>query len=153
MPTAKQVLGKRGEQLVTATQRCPQCKKIKTLTSLPQNFKCADVICDFCGFLAQVKTFTSHKPNVLPAQIPGAAWGPQKQRMDAGIYYSLYLVAVSPKGMSHGMWYLPAELQTPEMFVARKPLSSGARRAGWQGFMIDLRKAVGQPTPLGEWAR
>lgn len=96
-----------------------------------------------------MKSFTSQKPDVLPAQILGAAWGPQKQRMDAGIYYSLYLVAVSPRGRSHGLWYLPADLQTPEMFVARNPLSSSARRAGWQGFMIDLRKAVGKPIQLG----
>ena len=31
-------------------------------------------------------------------------------------------------------------LQNKEIFVARKPLSPSARRAGWQGFMYDISK-------------
>jgi type II restriction enzyme len=36
--------------------------------------------------------------------------------------------------------YLSADLQVPEMFIPRKPLSETAVRAGWQGFMYDLTK-------------
>ena len=43
---------------------------------------------------------------------------------------------------------LPADLQNFAMFVPRKPLSAKAKRHGWQGFMIDLRKAVSQPICL-----
>ena len=28
---------------------CPRCKRSDTLVRLPPNFKCADIICDFCG--------------------------------------------------------------------------------------------------------
>jgi type II restriction enzyme len=145
MPTDKQSLGIRGEKLVCATQHCPRCKRSRTLRTLPQNFKCADVICDFCGYLAQVKSFTAARTDQLPEQVLGAAWGPQNDRMDAGIYYPLYLVAIAPSGRSFGMWYLPADLQCAEMFVPRKPLSSKAKRAGWQGFIIDLGKAISPP--------
>jgi type II restriction enzyme len=47
------------------------------------------VICDFCGYLAQVKTKALTK---IPATLAGAAWIPQKERMDAGIYFPLFLV-------------------------------------------------------------
>ena len=121
MATARQQLGEFGEQRVVKECACPRCKRLKSLVRLPANFKCADVICDFCGYLAQVKATTAVDIDVLPPQILGAAWGPQRERMEAGAIY-----------------YLPADLQRPEMFKARKPLSPNARRSGWTGFLYDL---------------
>ena len=73
MATTKQKLGEFGERLVTKTCSCPKCKKPKTLRRLPNNFKCADVICDFCGYLAQVKSKSTKDIESLPAQILGAS--------------------------------------------------------------------------------
>lgn len=137
MPTEKQKLGTFGEKLVAKHCTCPKCKKPNTLKALLPNFKCADIVCDFCGFVAQVKSKTVSNTTKLPATILGAAWGPQRKRMDAGIYFPLYIVLVNSKKFA--MYYLSADLQTPEMFVPRKPLSSTAKRAGWQGFYYDLR--------------
>ena len=148
MVTRNQESGSRGERLIAKSQRCPNCKKHKTLKTLPPNFKCADIICDFCGFLAQVKSFEADDINKLPPTILGAAWKPQRERMESGIFYPLYLVAKQRTKNKYAVWYLPADLQTAEMFVARNPLSSTARRAGWQGFTIDLRKALSQPVRL-----
>lgn len=136
MATAKQKLGDFGERAVAKRCSCPRCKKEKTLKLLPNNFKCADVVCDFCGYLGQVKTKTTKNIDKLPKQILGAAWGPQRQRMEAGIYFPLFLVLVC--GPNHAIYYLPADLQQSDMFVPRKPLSKKARRAGWQGFYYDL---------------
>ncbi len=94
------------------------------------------MVCDFCGFLAQVKASLSKDIATLPKQVLGAAWGPQKERMNAAIYFPLYLVLKAEKELA--IYYLSADLQYPELFVARKPLSSNARRAGWQGFYYDL---------------
>jgi type II restriction enzyme len=94
------------------------------------------VICDFCGYLAQVKAATSKSVDILPAQVLGAAWGPQKERMDAAIYFPLFLVLVSRE--AHAIYYLAPDLQVPGMFKPRKPLSETARRAGWTGFLYDL---------------
>jgi transcription elongation factor Elf1 len=58
MRTEKQNLGDFGEELIKKKFDCPKCKRTKTLKKLPPNFKCADIICDFCGYLAQVKTKT-----------------------------------------------------------------------------------------------
>ena len=136
MATDKQKLGEFGENIVLKSCFCPKCKREKSLKRLPPNFKCADLVCDFCGFLAQVKAKTVKDVSALPKQILGAAWGPQKERMDAGIYFPLYLVLKAEKASS--IYYLSADLQSPELFVTRKPLSSTAKRAGWQGFYYDL---------------
>lgn len=130
-------LGNWGEELVAKNASCPKCKNDRTLKKLVQNFKCADLICDFCGFIAQVKTARVSDIETMPKTILGAAWGPQKARMDAGIYTSLFVVLRSKKDKSFSISFLASELQTPEMFVPRKPLSENAKRAGWQGFLID----------------
>ena len=138
MPTDKQKLGVLGEDLVVKNLICQKCKKKKTLKKLPMNFKCADLICDFCGFLAQVKSSNVKNINNLPNSILGAAWKPQQERMDAGIYFPLYLVLVN--GKNHSVFYLSADLQSKDIFIPRKPLSASAKRAGWQGFMYNISK-------------
>ena len=148
MATSKQELGTFGEEFVAKSISCPSCKSLnKTLKLLPQNFKCADLICDFCGYLAQVKSVTVKDIDLLPKQILGAAWGPQKERMDSGIYFPLFIVAYKDK-KNIGVYFLPSDLQTSNMFIPRKPLSESARRAGWQGFMIDLPLGLSSPTRL-----
>jgi hypothetical protein len=116
------------------------------MRTLPPNFKCADVICDFCGYLAQVKTksWKGALPESCPTTILGAAWGPQKERMEAGVYFSLFIVLENEMGVMC-IYFLPRDLQTQEMFVPRKPLSENAKRVGWQGFSIDLSKALAAP--------
>lgn len=137
MATDKQLLGTWGEKLVAKKCACPKCKHSNTLKLLPVNFKCADLICDFCGFLAQVKSMTATDPSILPKQVLGAAWRPQEQRMNSGVYFPLFLVLkAGPR--NYAIYYLPVDFQSPALFAARKPLSSQAKRAGWQGFMYLL---------------
>ena len=131
-PTKHQTLGNLGESAV-ARLPCPRCKRRLTLKRLPKNFKCADIICDFCGYLAQVKTTTRSDIDQLPKSVLGAAWGPQKNRMDAGVFIPLFIVVISPNHRSKAIYYLPADLQVPQMFKQRKALSKSAKRAGWVG--------------------
>ena len=140
MATAKQRLGGWGENRVVKKCGCPKCKKTRTLKQLPPNFKCVDVICDFCGFLAQVKTKAVKDVDKLPKKILGAAWGPQKERMDAGIYFPLFIVLKADRKSS--IFYLPVDYQDRDIFVPRNPLSADAKRAGWQGYYFDLTKLI-----------
>jgi type II restriction enzyme len=68
----------------------------------------------------------------------GAAWEPQYDRMQAGIYFPLFIVIINPDRSARAVYYLPADLQQPEMFQQRKPLSATARRAGWVGYHLRL---------------
>lgn len=120
---------------------CPKCKRPRTLRALPPNFRCADVICDFCGYLAQVKAATVDDVNHPPARVLGAAWGPQRDRMEAGIYFPLFLVLVN--GRRRAIYYLSADLQSAQLYEPRTPLSANARRAGWQGFVYRLDRLNG----------
>jgi Dam-replacing family len=123
VPTAYQELGLFGEQKVVRDCACPKCKRSGTLVRLPNNFKCADIICDFCGYLGQVKAARTSNIAVIPKSILGAAWGPQKERMDAAIYFPLFLVLVTSDLKNYAIHYLAADLQTPHLFKARTPLS------------------------------
>jgi len=129
----------RGETLVAKTATCPKCKRTRTLKRLPPNFKCADIICDFCGYLAQVKAQRVSDVNTLPDRVLGAAWGPTRDRIDSAIYFPLFLVLVEKQGKAASVWYLAADLQPPEMYVPRNALSARAKRTGWRGFLYDLR--------------
>jgi hypothetical protein len=97
-------------------------------------------VCDFCGYLGQVKTHSCIDGETPPKRLLGAAWGPQKTRMDAGIYFPLFLVLVAAERGRFSIHYLSADLQTPELFVERALLGPDARRAGWQGFYYDLER-------------
>jgi type II restriction enzyme len=135
--TQHQVLGDYGEVVVTRLP-CPKCKHERTLRRLPVNFRCADVICDFCGYLAQVKATTRTDVDNPPRSLMGSAWAPQKERMDAGIYFPLFIVVVNQDRSAHAVYYLPADLQHPQMFQERQPLGPTARRAGWKGYHLRL---------------
>jgi type II restriction enzyme len=137
MPTVFQELGQFGEKKVVECCACPKCKRARCLVRLPVNFKCADVICDFCGYLGQVKTARVKAIDTIPNAVLGAAWKPQKDRMDAAIYFPLFLVLVGERRSQFAIYYLAADLQSPAMFKPRTPLSKMARRAGWQGFVYD----------------
>ena len=138
-PTARQDLGRKGELAVRTYVTCPRCNKPKTLTLLPQNFQCADMICKFCGFLAQVKAVTL-STNELPKRVMGAAWGPQHEQILAGIFQPLYVAGFDATGVLLRIDFVPAHIlqSAPEVFEPRTPLSATARRAGWQGFTYRL---------------
>ena len=95
MRTVRQKTGDFGEDLIQKKYKCPRCKIDKILKKLPLNFKCADIICDFCGYLAQVKTHNVKDINKFPKTILGAAWLPQKERMDAGIFFHYLYIATT----------------------------------------------------------
>lgn len=137
MATRNQRLGEWGEKLVARVFACPRCKSHHALRRLPPNFKCADIICDFCGYLSQVKTASSRDLTKLPASVLGAAWEPQRRRMAAGIYFPLFLVLRAQRGAA--VFYLPADFQNRTLFKRRKRLSVDSRRPGWRGFVYDLR--------------
>ena len=150
--TSHQALGDFGEAVV-ARLPCPKCKHERTLRRLPVNFRCADIICDFCGYLAQVKATERADVGTLPRSLMGAAWGPQNERMTAGIYFPLFIVVTNADRSAHAVYYLPADLQQPEMFQQRRPLRATARREGMGGLQTATRPARGSPANTADLIR
>ena len=58
--------------------------------------------------------------------------------MEAGIYFPVFLILTTKNRSEHAIYYLSDDLQENDMFIARKPLSQDAKRAGWQGFTYVL---------------
>ena len=83
---------------------------------------------------------TTKDINTVPKAILGAAWGPQMERLESGIYFPLFVVLVD-SNKKYSIFYLPADVQQRSMFRDRAPLSLTAKRAGWQGFVYDLSNA------------
>lgn len=120
---------------------CPECNRPRHLSKLPRNFQCADLICKFCGYLAQVKATTLSGED-LPERVLGGAWRPQHEQILAGIYHGLFIVGFSSSERLLRIDYVPAHIlqTTPEIFEPRNPLGSDAKRAGWRGFYYNLSK-------------
>jgi type II restriction enzyme len=135
--------GDLAEKAVSRYCSCPNCKKPSAkLKVLPEGFTCADVICDFCGYLAQVKG-TSKRGRIT--SVPGGGWVAQEQRLDAGIYFPLYIVKLQD-GKPVSIHYLPADFLKREFFVkGDKPRTIksgqpiGKPRIYWM-FNYDFRK-------------
>jgi type II restriction enzyme len=70
--------------------------------------------------------------------------------MASGIYFPLFLVLVARGEDRFSIHYLSADLQTPELFLQRKPLSESAKRAGWQGFHYHLDSLRDRLIPIAE---
>jgi hypothetical protein len=143
MRTSKQDLGDRGERAVHEHVKCPRCRRERHLTQLPKNFQCADLICKFCGFLAQVKAATLPEGSAdRPQRVLGAAWEPQREQIMAGIFHDLFVVGFSPRQRLVRIDRIPAHVLqvSPEVFQPRAPLGPNAKRAGWRGFNYDLTK-------------
>jgi hypothetical protein len=58
--------------------------------------------------------------------------------MASAVYFPLFLVLAAATRAKYSIFYLSADLQLPNMFQPRSPLSTNARRAGWQGFIYNL---------------
>lgn len=56
--------------------------------------------------------------------------------MAAAIYFPLFLVLKCGKHVA--IYYLPTDFHSEALFRPRTPLGTGAKRAGWQGFLYCL---------------
>jgi hypothetical protein len=131
---------------------CPKCKKTGwKLKQLGVNFRCADVICDFCGFVAQVKARDVKSAKERVQTVLGGAWRIQEEKISAGIYHPLYIVKLV-QGKPVAIDYIAADFLKPEIYVPRRALSERARRKGWQGFYYDLRK-LDEDVIVEVWSR
>ncbi|HAD07741.1 MAG TPA: hypothetical protein DCE76_11350 [Anaerolineaceae bacterium] len=114
---------------------CPSCEG--QLTSLPPNSRTSDFVCGNCGEFYQLKS----KSKPFGKKIVGAHYITTIQAINNGCHPSLILLQYDASNLFitnikilHRSWI------TEQNIVPRPPLSSQARRAGWQGCLIFLDK-------------
>jgi len=139
-PMSQREIGDSAERLVCSEVFCPKCKRGK-LRRLPRNFECIDVICSFCGYVAQVKAHAVRDwETESVSRLPGATWRTQKERLEAGIYYPLFVVLYFRKKPFRTrpikILYLPVDFQVPMIFQPRRTQGHGSRRFD---YVFDIR--------------
>ncbi len=128
-----QISGYMVETWVEANLYCVTCGS--SLRRLPVNFKVADFDCQACGDLYQVKS--SQKP--LKTKILGAAHGPLFAAATAGNTPNYIFVELDRKSaIVRAVRIYRGSSISADRIIARKKLSAGARRPGWQGCVIDV---------------
>jgi hypothetical protein len=133
---------------------CPSCKHERTLRRLPINFRCADVIGDFCGYLAKVKATERADMDALPRSLLGSAWAPQKERMDADIYFALFIVVANHNRSAHAVYYLPADLKyPPDVPGAQASLGVGEQNMSFTSCGLTCQVATGRSRQWREFAQ
>jgi hypothetical protein len=109
------------------------CCDSDALDRLGDNTPVADFKCFACGRTYQLKG----KNGRFGARIIGAAYRPTIDAVRSGTMPEYVLVEFDRRfGTVVFVDALPGRLITEDRVVARKPLSSAARRAGWQGCSI-----------------
>ncbi len=62
-------------------------------------------------------------------------------RLEMKLVPDLFVVVIAETEECR-IYFLPKNLQKPEMFRKREPLSSAAKSPGWIGFTIDIASAA-----------
>jgi hypothetical protein len=105
------------------------------LARLADNTPIADFECEGCSATYQVKA----KNGRFHSSIAGAAYAPTLRAVRSGTLPSYVLVEYDPRFsivvFASG---IPGAAFREDSIVARKPLSSSARRAGWQGCTLNI---------------
>ena len=131
--------GRIGEEAVVRFVKCPRCNEKKLTRLVERGFPCVDVICKFCGFLAQVKS-TIGEVGERPTRALGANWEPQKKQILADIFHALYVVSVE-NGKANRIWYVPEHMLrvSPAAFEPGNVTYDGKSRRR-QNFVYNLQK-------------
>src|SRR3989344_4411496 len=115
---------------------CPNCLHTE-FKKKPNNTKVSDFLCIECMNEYQLKS--QSKP--FYSKIVDGAYGPMMNSLKLGIVPSFSFMSYSPKDwLVEDLFVIPKFFFSESIIEKRKPLSSKARRAGWQGCNILLSR-------------
>lgn len=109
---------------------CPSCGYHK-LTHFANNKPVADFYCEHCGEIFELKS----KSGPVGKKINDGAYKTAIERIISNSNPSLFVLHYDNYKVIN-LEIIPKYFFTPDVIEARKPLSSNARRAGWQGCNI-----------------
>lgn len=113
---------------------CLECPS-DDVSALPNNTKVADLRCPNCNTAYQVKSKDGRFGNV----VHGGEFATYRSALDPGPFPNLLLVEWDPRfSCVFVVQAIKGSEIGEEQIVPRKPLSTTARRAGWQGCVINI---------------
>ena len=114
---------------------CPNCH-FQSLSDFANNQPVADFFCTSCAEQYELKS----KKGTLSPMINDGAYDTMIQRINSDNNPNFFFLTYSKALSVTNFLIIPKHFFKPDMIVKRKPLSVTARRAGWVGCNIDLRK-------------
>ncbi|MGP5274058.1 DpnI domain-containing protein [Psychrobacter faecalis] len=123
------------EDWVAKQSYCPSCNA-EPLVEFANNQPVADFYCAHCSEEYELKS----KKAKLSHLINDGAYATMIERINSEDNPSFFFLTYSPEYRVNSFLIIPKQFFKPDMIIKRKPLSITAKRAGWVGCNIDLRK-------------
>lgn len=119
------------ENWVVKNMFCPCCGNLH-IAELKNNAPVADMKCDNCGEIFELKSKEGH----IGKKITDGAYSTMIGRITSITNPELFVMLYSPDYCVTDFIFIPKFFFVPQMIEKRSPLSSTARRAGWTGCNI-----------------
>lgn len=124
------------ENWVKENSYCPNCGR-DNINDYPNNQPVADFFCEVCGEDFELKS----KDGRLGKKINDGAYAAMIARITSVANPNFFFLTYSRRDWRvNDFLIIPKHFFQPDIIEKRKPLSPNARRAGWTGCNIDLRK-------------
>ena len=123
------------ENWVANHSYCPNCSA-EPLTEFANNQPVADFYCSNCNEQYELKSKKAKLSNI----INDGAYDTMIERINSDNNPSFFFLTYSQALSVNNFLIIPKQFFKPDMIIKRKPLSATAKRAGWVGCNIDLRK-------------
>ncbi len=123
------------EDWVANQSYCPNCSA-EPLTEFTNNQPVADFYCANCNEQYELKSKKAKLSNI----INDGAYDTMIERINSDNNPNFFFLTYSQALSVNNFLIIPKQFFKSDMIIKRKPLSATAKRAGWVGCNIDLRK-------------
>jgi type II restriction enzyme len=123
------------EDWVAKQSYCPNCNA-EPLAAFTNGQPVADFYCANCDEQYELKSKKAKLSNL----INDGAYDTMIERINSKDNPSFFFLTYSQEYRVDNFLIIPKQFFKPDMIIKRKPLSVTAKRAGWVGCNIDLRK-------------
>jgi type II restriction enzyme len=132
--SASKIVGEAIEDCIT-TIACPICNEKKALLKYKANEKSKDVKCEKCNSQIQIKATKQNKKNQKCLKLLGAEYKTTCSSIKENtVHYLIVLYTVVGSIYTiNNIYFIDRIYINESCVIPRKPLSSTAKRAGWQG--------------------
>lgn len=130
-----QIIRVLSEDWVSHNGYCPSCGH-KPLSEFSNNQPVADFYCASCNEQYELKS----KKAKLSHIINDGAYATMIERIHSNNNPNFFFLTYSKELAVNNFLIIPKHFFTPEIIVKRSPLSATAKRAGWVGCNINLKK-------------
>ena len=130
-----QIIRVLSEDWVSNQSYCPNCSG-EPLVEFTNNQPVADFYCAICNEEFELKS----KKAKLSHIVNDGAYATMIERINSDNNPSFFFLTYSAELTVNNFLIIPKHFFKPDIIIKRKPLSATAKRAGWVGCNIDLRK-------------